>query len=386
MLKKKKKQISRILILSTSVILAFILMKYSQYNNKAQAQNVYLIEEHIASNVVDGPYVFINEDKLISYWVCNNKIIKEVLTPDYFPVTLNNCNRSATIISTEAKEEEKLEYSGDFKIAAVSDFHGQYDLMKTLLSNNGIIDQQGNWTFGDGHFVITGDIFDRGDKVTEILWFIYNLEQQAQMAGGQLHLLLGNHEVMVLNDDLRYLHPKYLDVAKLLKKPFAQLFSQESILGRWLRTKPVLVKINDNLFAHGGFHPSFAKNERSLAAINSVFKMNLVNSELLEEREGWARYLHKINGPIWYRGYFSEEGEAAASSEEIDLLLKHFQVKHLIVGHTSQKQIETRYQGRVIAIDSSIKNGEYGELLFIDDDKKWRGSLSGEALPMLSEK
>jgi hypothetical protein len=39
-------------------------------------------------------------------------------------------------------------------------------------------------------------------------------------------------------------------------------------------------------------------------------------------------------------------------------------------------------RGRVIAIDSSIKRGRYGEILFIENDKKWRGSLSGKVLPL----
>lgn len=68
------------------------------------------------------------------------------------------------------------------------------------------------------------------------------------------------------------------------------------------------------------------------------------------------------------------------------MLLSHFNVKHLVVGHTSQQQIETRYQGRVIAIDSSIKRGQYGEILFVEKasvgegSKMWRGSLQGERL------
>jgi hypothetical protein len=53
--------------------------------------------------------------------------------------------------------------------------------------------------------------------------------------------------------------------------------------------------------------------------------------------------------------------------------------------HTSQKQIETRHQGRVIAIDSSIKKGAYGELLFVEGNKKWRGSLNGEKLGLISD-
>ena len=141
------------------------------------------------------------------------------------------------------------------------------------------------------------------------------------------------------------------------------------------------------LFAHGGFHPSLAKEKKSLVEINETFKNNLVKSELVKPREGWGKYLHKTNGPIWYRGYFKSSRnkppkDNGASSAEIDLLLNHFDIEHLVVGHTSQTQVETRYQGRVIAIDSSIKNGEYGEILLIEGDKKWRGTLQREKISL----
>lgn len=340
--------------------------------------------------VNDGPYVFVNQqDELVSYWLCQGEVVSETVSVSTFPKLVSACHMPAAIHDFTSIENEVLEFSGDYPVAALSDFHGKYDLMIELLTNNNIIDENKNWAFGKGHFVITGDIFDRGDKVTEILWFLYNLEQQAKKSGGDIHLTLGNHEVMVLNGDLRYLHPKYIETSKQLNKPFEKLFSKESILGNWLRSKPVLVKVNNMLFAHGGFHPSLAIEERSLVEINTVFKDSLIKAELDKPREGWAKYLHKTNGPIWYRGYFTaDRGKASrakdkgATSSEIDLLLKHFDVQHLIVGHTSQKQIETRYQGRVIAIDSSIKRGNYGEILFIKNGKKWRGSISGKVLPL----
>ena len=353
--------------------------------------------------VNDGPYVFVNQQQqLESYWLCQGEVVTSTTEVASFPLTISACNMPADIHALSSIENKVLEFSGDYPVAALSDFHGKYDLMIELLTNNNIIDEDKNWAFGKGHFVITGDIFDRGDKVTdkigfrtiEILWFLYDLEQQAQQAGGDIHLTLGNHEVMVLNGDLRYLHPKYVETAKQLNKPFEKLFEPSSIIGNWLRSKSVLVKVNGMLFAHGGFHPSLATEQRSLGEINTVFKESLIKAELDKPREGWAKYLHKTNGPIWYRGYFTADRNKAsratdsplkdngATSAEIDLLLKHFDVKHLIVGHTSQKQIETRYQGRVIAIDSSIKRGSYGEILFIENGKKWRGSLSGKVLPL----
>jgi len=338
--------------------------------------------------VNDGPYIFVNEQQqLASYWLCQGEVVSQTAPSDSFPKAISACNMAATVHGLTSFENKVLEFSGDYPVAALSDFHGQYDLMIELLTNNNIIDENKNWAFGKGHFVITGDIFDRGDKVTEILWFLYDLEQQAKKAGGEIHLTLANHEVMVLNGDLRYLHAKYVETAKQLNKPFEQLFGKDTILGDWLRSKPVLVKVNNMLFTHGGFHPSLATEKRSLLEINTVFKNSLVKAELDKPREGWAKFLHTTNGPIWYRGYFAADRgkDGGATSTEIDLLLKHFDVKHLIVGHTSQKQIETRYQGRVIAIDSSIKRGKYGEILFIDNGKKWRGSLSGKVLPLYNQ-
>ncbi|KGJ88322.1 metallophosphoesterase [Colwellia psychrerythraea] len=355
------------------------------------------------TTVTDGPYIFVEnhqaERDLSAFWLCQGEVINKQIKVAHFPITTSACDLPAKVHSFTSLETNVLEYSGDFKVAALSDFHGQYDLMIELLTNNRIIDEQKNWLFGNGHFVITGDIFDRGDKVTEILWFLYDLERQAEQSGGKVHLTLANHEVMILNGDLRYLHPKYIETAQKLNKPFEALFSKTSILGNWLRSKPVLVKVNNMLFTHGGFHPSLASNNHSLEEINSVFKNSLVKAELAQPRQGFSEYLHGSNGPIWYRGYFTQDRnktpqgkgskskatgpkDKGATSAEIDFLLKHFDVDHLIVGHTSQKQIETRYQGRVIAIDSSIKSGKYGEVLFVEKGQMWRGSLTGDKLPL----
>lgn len=339
-------------------------------------------EQKLTDNVNDGPYVFKNNQELDVKWICDSSTFTLNVSVGSLPFSFAECDVNV-VIDRETFLADEVIYQGDFKVAAASDFHGQYDLMKTLLTHNSIINKKGDWAFGNGHFVITGDVFDRGEKVTEILWFLYELEKQAELAGGKLHLLLGNHEVMILNGDLRYLHPKYVETARLLEQPFEQLYGKNTLLGKWLRSKSVLVKVNNMLFAHGGFHPSLAEEKRSLADVNQVFKNNLVKGELTQPRTGWGKFLHKTNGPIWYRGYFNANDEdKGASSAEINLLLNHFDIDHLVVGHTSQKQVETRYQGRVIAIDSSIKNGEYGELLLIDGNNKWRGTLSGEKIPL----
>ena len=127
--------------------------------------------------------------------------------------------------------------------------------------NNKIVDKDLNWIFGGGHLVIVGDIFDRGDKVNEILWLVYELEGQAKEKGGRVHYLLGNHEYMVLYNDLRYIHDKYHISSKLLDLEYDQLYGNNTVLGRWIRSKPTMVKINDIIFTHAGISGDFIAYE-----------------------------------------------------------------------------------------------------------------------------
>ncbi|OKY27712.1 metallophosphoesterase [Thalassotalea sp. PP2-459] len=329
--------------------------------------------------VSDGPYIKKQKGELSVECVINSQAKRYQGLSFIARMQIDHCGYPVTLSNIDFIEKTTLIFNTKQRVVATSDFHGQYAIMKRLLQSNGVIDRDGNWALGKGHFVITGDIFDRGAKVTEILWFVYQLEQQAKAAGGYVHLLLGNHEVMVLNGNLRYLHPKYIDVARILETPFELLFDKGSVLGDWLRSKPVLVKINNMLFAHGGFHPELVEQKLTLAMINKSFKENLVEREITGPRDDLGQFMHKSKGPIWYRGLLKDNG---ATSAEIDLLLKHFDVEHLVVGHTSQKEVLTKHQGRVIAIDSSIKRGQYGEVLIVDGDKKWRGTLDGKQLPL----
>lgn len=326
----------------------------------------------------DGPYITAVADEMQVEWICDGEVNYRAIPRSNDTYHFSECGLQARVRSQQTVSD-KVEYLGTFKLAAVSDIHGQYKLMLKLLKNNGIIDAEHNWNFADGHLVITGDLLDRGERHTEILWFLYHLEHQATEAGGKLHLLLGNHEVMVMNGDLRYLNDKYRYTASLIDKPYQDLFKEKTILGDWLRSKNVLLKINDTLFVHAGLHPDLVSADLSLSVINRIFKEHLVETELESPRVGLAEYLHKKSGPVWYRGYFRD---VQATMPEVEKLLTHFGVSRIVVGHTSQDRVETRYQGKIIAIDSSIKKGEYGEILFLDGQQLWRGDLSGERQPL----
>lgn len=324
----------------------------------------------------DGPYVTNSNIGKDAVWISKSKIHKQQIN---LAKTRNiEYNGTKTVLwKNTPKEVQKLVYNGNFKIGAISDIHGQYETFIKLLKNNNVIDKQEKWNFGNGHFVIAGDIFDRGPNVTEVLWFLYDLEKQAEKSGGKLHVLLGNHDVMVLNGNLRSVHPKYNEVAKILDKPFETLFNKGTVLGDWIRTRPVVVKINNILFTHGGLHPDLANKNLSLHQINNVFKQQLIESELSEKRSELGSYLHRGNGPIYYRGYF--QGKKATMAE-LNNLLTHFKINTIVVGHTTHRQIESSYEGKVIVVDANMKSGAMGEMLLWNKGKFYRRTLSGKQL------
>jgi len=73
-------------------------------------------------------------------------------------------------------------------------------------------------------------------------------------------------------------------------------------------------------------------------------------------------------------------------TDHVDTLLKDLELKRIVVGHTSMPHVSSFHGGRIIAIDSSIKNGENGELLFIEDGAVSRGLLDGSRVPLAEGK
>ena len=322
--------------------------------------------------VSDVPYIFIEKNELIEKIIINNKVISKSLQTSSYD----------TIYHSGKSIFNKIR-----KIAALSDIHGQYDLLIRLLQNNKIIDKSLNWSFGEGHLVIVGDIFDRGDKINEILWFIYELEVQAKSKGGRVHYLLGNHEYMVLYNDLRYVHEKYNVSSKLLNLEYDQLYGDNTILGRWLRSKATIVKINDNIFTHGGISEDFIAYENfNIEKINNKMRQSIPRlKELrkLRRKEQSNNFYDMYFGKkslIWYRGYFDED----LTDTDILKILKLVDADRIVVGHTSNERVVQLYNNKIIGVDSSIKKGEYGELLVIKNKKFFRATLYGKLIELKS--
>lgn len=202
-------------------------------------------------------------------------------------------------------------------LIAIGDVHGDFDDFIVILEHAGLIDKQNHWAGGKSTFVQTGDLIDRGPKPREVLDLMMSLEKEASKSGGRVVSLNGNHEMMNLMGDLRYVTPEnYASFAQsnseerrrsayqeyaTWRKGHAQLlaelpqpmemteaewmarhpagfiehreaFGPNGSYGKWLREHSAVAEIGGVIFLHGGIHPSLAH-----------LKIETINSHVRDE-------------------------------------------------------------------------------------------------------
>lgn len=265
-------------------------------------------------------------------------------------------------------------FEGSDSVFIVGDVHGEFDALARLLHRAGLIDADLRWSGGRSRLVFLGDLFDRGPDVTRLLWFLYRLEREAEAAGGRLHVVLGNHEVMVMTGDLRYVSGKEGLVAFRHQVEYSEMFDpRRSVLGRWLAGKPVLMRMDDVLLAHGGVSPAYAdytlrQLQDSLARFMdeelfllwddgdealSRFAGELAEAAELDSAgvvEALVRrhdFFFSPESILWYRGLVNSDTLDA----HLDRVLERHDSRLHVVGHSVVHRIQARYGGRVIAVD-----------------------------------
>lgn len=322
---------------------------------------------------VDGPYVF--KDSLF-YVNRNNSFISEKLDSRRIITVETNCQQlpKFSVLLKDTIAIEKNHYEAPSKLIAISDIEGNFTGLYSFLFTNKVIDKNANWIFGSGHLVLNGDFFDRGKEVSQVLWLIYSLENQAEIQGGKVHYILGNHEIMNLYGDVSYNDFKYMKFAKRISKQndwdkgLKNLYSANSELGKWLRSKNIIEKIGDDIFVHGGLNIFHVRGKYSIDELNNISRKynGIVPTEENIKNERDRPVLSSINSPYWdrrlnfelqYKAVFMLNGiDAKETSErELDTILNFYACKRLIVGHCVVNDITTGYNNKVIKID--VKHG-----------------------------
>lgn len=326
-----------------------------------------IMEKHLRKNIYtesmrDGPYVFWENDHqavLTYYERVKEKNITHLFEKT-FEIDSNVLKVKGILWDTNTYHIErsynpqpsKIKMKGG--IFVIGDVHGRMHALQKLLINNQIIDSKLNWTFGNGHLVFLGDVFDRGSMVTETLWFIHELQYKARKQGGNVHLLLGNHEIMTIDGNHNYLNDKYLYFSQFFSKYYKSFYNNNSEIGKWLRNLNSIIEINGNLFSHAGISPQMDSLKISIDSINN-FVRSYLNSTIDSSNIGVLNNVLGLHGPFWYRGYrdFLEH-----TQEQLDFFVKTYLkdngLKRMIIGHNEYAEIKPMFDNKLISIDVYI--------------------------------
>lgn len=304
----------------------------------------------------EGPHVFQRGDQWVvqtlrghrdgGFWVEERRHALTETFPLEVAFPLDN-SRFAVQASAEFAAPPTRTQDGQ-PILAISDIEGNYKAFRDFLINAKVIDTNLNWIFGKGHLVLVGDFVDRGPSVTQVLWFIYRLEQSAKQQGGQVHYILGNHEIKNLQGNFEAAHGTYTNVAAILGRHQAELFGHVAFLGRWLSSKNTVEVINGILFVHGGLHPKLAELPYTLDDLNQIVRARYRQRWYPRRNAGDEDLLlSPRTGPSWYRGYFKED----LTQRQVVNTLAKFDATAVVVGHTLNSRVKALFDNKVFAID-----------------------------------
>jgi hypothetical protein len=287
------------------------------------------------------------------------------------------------------------------RIVAVGDVHGAYERFVAILRAAGILDERERWSGGRAHLVQLGDALDRGSEGPRVLDLLMRLERQARSAGGRVHALLGNHEVMNIMGDLRYVSPeeyqtfrtlqsetlrhhayeraleraqqaakakgekldevafraKFMEQVPLGLVERSQAFSESGRYGSWLRGHDTEVVLNGVVFVHGGLTAEVAA--MGCEKVNSQVRREIGSDLGATLASPQASLAAGENGPLWYRGL--TRGSEQELAPLVDQVLGAAGARAVVIGHTvtGTGHIVTRAGGRVVMIDTGMSDG-YG--------------------------
>ena len=293
------------------------------------------------------------------------------------------------------------------RIVVVGDIHGDFKRLVQVLRLANVIDSKNRWIANNTQLVQLGDLPDRGPDTMKVIELLRELEKSAPSKGGQVHILIGNHDAMNMYGDLRYTNDdEFTAFATKKSNKFLEALYESEVkwiqenvpqenwpvfdevyradwfeqrppgffehrlnwlpngdIGKWMLDHNTVLKIGRNLFVHAGIGPAHAND--SIESINTGIRESLISEADID-----STALLLEDGPLWYRGF-----ALSPESEEIyhlNTVLRNFDVERIIIGHTPTNGIILpRFGAKVILADVGLSRYYGGNLacLLIENDE-----------------
>lgn len=313
----------------------------------------------------------------------------------FYGSQIDSIDRQQTMVYPAVAVRSSVRDHNVDSLFVLGDLHGQYDILIDLLRSHGLIDMALQWSGDQRHLILLGDIFDRGHDVIKSLWFLYRLQREARDAGGRVEVVLGNHEIMMFQDDLRYTSGKEQLIARYYDSSYSGLFDrQNSVLGQWLATRPAMLLINGALMTHGGVGTRIDSNYTVESFNDSLWQFlaepefeTLLDTLVTTVRGKTSLYVRRLfffngeNSVFWFRNYLLEP---LVGRDELTAVLNQFDAEFQVVAHTAASRIREYYDGKIVSVDLKAPATEM--LLIVrghfDPAQRFRCLLDGSIVPI----
>jgi hypothetical protein len=294
----------------------------------------------------------------------------------------------------------------DAPLVVIGDLHGAFAALQGILGGIGLIDRRQRWTGGRSHLVQSGDVFNRFDGGRASFELLLRLRDEARRDGGEVTLLLGNHDVMVAEGNEAYctsgeyaafatarerarfekrsrqafarfhfqrakdgvIHPAWPRHQAWMvenapgKAALRRAFGPRGRIGRELRRAPVAVRVGEVAVVHAGLTARWAA--RGLEGLNRSTAAAWAALDANDRRAFFWSVLCHPRGPLWSRRF--AEGDGRAVERSLAASLARLGARRLVIGHTQTQslpsgapgRILTRFGGRVVCVDVGLRDAD----------------------------
>lgn len=256
------------------------------------------------------------------------------------------------------------------KLYILGDLHGDLENTKKALKKVGLTNENNQWIKPNCKLIQMGDQVDavcrrRESNIcdniqnldVEVVYFMEEMARQAEKVNSKVVSILGNHEIMNIQGDLRFVSDN--DIKRIGgREERIKLFQPGSELCKLLSNRPLIYRYNGFIFCHGGLSMSMLER-------NSIEEMNQQTKDWLLNKISEPIFLKSEDSPIWSRKFAFDMG----SENELDQILKKTNSNKMFVGHTVVDEIESKYNDKFWITDVGISSSFPGtkiQLIEID--------------------